>query len=152
MFVGLQQTSLDDKNRIILPARMRKKVEEASPTRDIVIVPWLDGCLSIYMPGEWEQMARKIQGNPYELAEARRAWRSVFPYAEEAAFDRQWRLLVPKPLLQRAGIEKELVIAGMYDHLELWTAAAWRQIEQQRSLEADIQQTYDRRQPPPAKT
>lgn len=144
MFVGHQKTTLDDKNRMVLPAKMRARVEAESPMRAVVLVPWLDGCLSIYMPEQWSQMARRIHENPYELAESRRVWRSVFPYAEEAAFDRQWRLLIPKSLLDRAKITRELVIAGMYDHLEIWSPEAWEKIESERTLEEDIEKTYER--------
>jgi len=143
MFVGHQATSLDDKNRICLPAKMRKKVEAASPTREVRLVPWLDGCMAIYMPNDWQRMAEKIQSNPYELAESRSIWRSVFPYVEEASFDRQWRLVFPKNLLGRAGIQRELVIAGMFDHLEIWSPEGWQQLEKHRALEENIKKTFD---------
>jgi len=147
MFVGHQRTSVDDKNRMVLPAKMRQRVLEASPSRQVMLVPWVDQSLCVYMPVEWEAMAKKIYQNPYELPESRRVWRSVFPYAEEAYFDQQWRVLIPKTLLERAGIQRELVVTGMFDHLEIYSPEAWQKIEEQRTLEEDIQKTYQRQQP-----
>jgi len=124
-----------------------------SPARKAHLMPWFEGCIAVFLPEQWRQMAQLIHQKPYELPESRRSWRQLFNFAEKATFDRQWRMVIPREMLQDAQVQKELVIAGSYDHLEIWSPERWQKnVEGQRTLESDMQKTYGGTSTPPSRT
>ena len=122
-FLGEYQHALDAKGRFILPARFRDHLgEEAFVTTED------DGCLALWRPEEFEVKATEIRER------ARRGQRDVerafFAGAAEASPDRQGRVAIPQGLRDFAGLERDVVVVGLYDHIEIWDAASWRRTKQ----------------------
>ncbi|HEY7538402.1 MAG TPA: division/cell wall cluster transcriptional repressor MraZ [Gaiellaceae bacterium] len=121
MLLGEHEHSLDDKNRLTLPAKLREQLGE-----QVVVTRGMDGCLYVYARGDWERLAERISGLDSLSVESRRMQRHFFVNATAADLDKQGRIVLPPGLLERAGIGREVTVTGVYDHLEIWDRAAWR--------------------------
>jgi transcriptional regulator MraZ len=121
MLLGEHDHSLDDKNRLTLPARLRDALGES-----VVVTRGMDGCLYAYAVAEWERLADRIRALDPLSREGRMMHRHFFSGAVKADLDKQGRMVLPASLLQAAGIEREVTVAGVYDHLEIWDRAKWR--------------------------
>jgi MraZ protein len=121
MLLGEHEHSLDDKNRLTLPAKLRSAFEDG-----VVVTRGLDGCLSAYPRDAWERLAERIKGlDP--LAEGSRVMqRHFFAGATSGELDKQGRMVLPTTLIEHAGLERDVTVAGVYDHLEIWDRATWR--------------------------
>jgi MraZ protein len=122
MLLGEHEHTIDDKNRLTLPARFRDAFAGG-----LVVTRGMDGCLSVYARQEWEGVARQIQSVNDLDPDARKLRRFFFASAAEDVPDRQGRITIPGPLAQSAGLGREVVVAGVMDHLEIWNRAAWRE-------------------------
>jgi MraZ protein len=120
MLLGEHEHSLDDKNRLTLPARLRESLGD-----HVVVTRGMDGCLYVYARGAWDQLAGRISGLDALSAASRKMQRHFFVNATPAEVDKQGRIVIPAGLLQRTGIGREVTVAGVYDHLEIWDRAAW---------------------------
>lgn len=122
MLLGEYEHTLDDKNRLTLPARFRQAFAEG-----IVVTRGMDGCLFAYTPGDWTSL---VQGRLATLdplsKEGRRMQRFFYAGAAEAELDKQGRVGIPPALLEHAKLGRDVVVAGVHDHLEIWDRAAWR--------------------------
>jgi MraZ protein len=121
MFLGEYQHSLDEKGRIILPAKFREQLEGGA-----VMMRGLDGCLWVYEPVEFRRFAENAKNLRATGASERQAARSFFAGATDFVPDRQGRVAIPPHLREHAGLEREVVVAGGYDHLEIWDAQRYR--------------------------
>ena len=137
MLLGEHEHSLDDKNRLTLPAKLRAAFEDG-----VVVTRGLDGCLFAYPRVEWEGMVTRLRSlDP--LAEAsRRLQRHFFAGAAQGELDRQGRLVLPPTLIEHAGLGREVTVAGVYDHLEIWDRTKWRQ--QQHEVEGSAEDVAER--------
>jgi MraZ protein len=127
MLLGEYEHTLDDKNRLTLPAKFRQEFEGG-----VVLSRGLDGCLVVFTRGNWDSfVAAQLEGlNPLSR-EARQMNRFMFAGAAEAELDKQGRVMVPAALVERAALGREVVVAGVRDHVEIWDRDAWRkQIEE----------------------
>ena len=114
---------LDDTSRHTLPARLREALSGG-----LVITRGLDRCLHCYPEAEWGQLVEsRLAGLDPFSREGRMMNRYFFAGASEAKPDKQGRVLVPGTLARKAGIDREVVIVGVRDHLEIWDRAAWEQ-------------------------
>lgn len=122
MLVGEYEHTIDDKNRLTLPARIRDSFADG-----IVLTRGLDGGLDAYPRADWEALVEsRLAGlDPFSV-EGRRMHRFFFAAAAEAQVDKQGRFMIPAPLLAHAQLGREVVVAGVRDHLEIWDRAAWR--------------------------
>ena len=122
MLLGEFEHTIDDKNRLTLPAKFRQALSGG-----LVITRGMEGCLSCYPKADWERLVEsRLAGlNPLSR-EGRLMHRYFFAGAAEAEPDKQGRVMLPAPLAKHAGIEREVVVAGLNDHLEIWDRAAWR--------------------------
>ena len=127
MLLGEHEHSLDDKNRLTLPAKLRAAFEEG-----VVLARGLDGCLDAYPRAEWEKLVERIAALDSLGEDARRMKRHFFGGASQGELDRQGRLVVPNSLLEYAGLGREVTVAGVHDHLEIWDRASWRRQEHDR--------------------
>ena len=122
-FLGEHQHALDAKGRFILPARFREHLGDVA-----YVTSEEDGCLSLWRPEEFEVKAAEIRER------ARRGERDVqrafFAGAMEASPDRQGRVAIPQGLREFAHLERDVVVVGLYDHIEIWDAASWRRTKQ----------------------
>ncbi len=123
MFLGEYEHTIDDKNRLTLPARFREAF-----TDGCVVTREMDGCLSVYAPDGWERfVALRLEGLDPFTREARQMRRFVFAGAVEATPDKQGRVMLPPALVAHAKLGREVVVAGVHDHVEIWNRAAWRE-------------------------
>jgi MraZ protein len=122
MLLGEFEHTIDDKNRLTLPARFRQAFAEG-----IVVTRGMDGCLSAYTPADWNRLvdSRLAALDPLSK-EGRRMQRFYFSGAAETELDKQGRVGLPAALLQHANLERDVVVAGVHDHLEIWDRDAWR--------------------------
>src|SRR2546428_10766182 len=121
MFVGQFQHSLDDKWRVILPARIRSQLEGGG-----YMAKGQDGCVCIYTLEEWERVADNMRELSKRGTNERQAARSFFAGAAEMTPDRQGRVPVPVHLREFAGLERDVIVAGGGSRVEIWDAERWR--------------------------
>jgi len=121
MLLGEHDHSLDDKNRLTLPAKLREGLGDG-----VVVTRGMDGCLYAYAAEDWQRLAERIQALDPLSRESRMMQRHFFSGAVRADLDKQGRMVLPAALLEAAGIRREVTVAGVYDHLEIWDRAKWR--------------------------
>jgi MraZ protein len=122
MLLGEHEHTLDDKNRLTLPARFRQAFAEG-----IVVTRGMDGCLFAYTPQDWDSLVKGRLATLDPLSkEGRRMQRFFYAGATEAELDKQGRVGIPGALLEHAKLGRDVVVAGVHDHLEIWDRAAWR--------------------------
>lgn len=124
LLTGTHPRTLDDKKRLALPKRLRELLGE--PTT-LFVTPGPDQTLWLYTKIELERLAEKLDQAPATDAEARVFRRLYFAQTESVDVDKAGRILVPERLMQFAGLEHEVVLLGVRDHLELWEAGRWHQ-------------------------
>ena len=137
MLLGEHEHSLDEKNRLTLPARLRAAFADG-----VVVTRGLDGCLFAYPRASWERMAGRIQSLDPLSQEARVMQRHFFAGAAAGELDRQGRMVLPQALLEHAGLTREITVAGVHDHLEIWDRAKWRQ--QMHEVEGSAEDVAER--------
>src|SRR5687767_9824069 len=114
MFLGEHIHSLDAKGRVILPARFRYELTEAYVTSEI------DGCLALWPPDDFRRRAQEMKERARGGADDRNVARVFFAGAQEATPDRQGRVALPASLRAFANLEREVVVNGAFDHVEIW--------------------------------
>ena len=138
MLLGEYAHTIDDKNRLTLPAKFRESFAEGG-----VVTRGLDGCLYLYARADWDGL---VAGRLAELdplsEETRLMNRYFFSGAGEAEPDKQGRIMIPPALLEHARLGREVVVAGVYDHLEIWDRAVWR--EHLKEVEGSAQHVAER--------
>ena len=120
MFIGEYHHALDDKGRIQVPAKFRADLQKGA-----VVTRGLDTCLFIYTQKEWNILAEKLAKLPISQAKSRAFSRLMLAGAMELEIDKQGRVIVPEYLRTFAGLKKMVVVAGLYNRLELWDKEAW---------------------------
>jgi MraZ protein len=121
MLLGEFEHTLDDKNRLTLPARFRQAFADG-----IVVTRGIDGCLDAYTRDDWRRRLEELATLDSLSKEDRRMSRLFFAGATEAELDKQGRVGIPGALLEHAKLGRDVVVAGMNDHLEIWDRDAWR--------------------------
>ncbi|HET8605739.1 MAG TPA: division/cell wall cluster transcriptional repressor MraZ [Gaiellaceae bacterium] len=121
MLLGEYEHTLDEKNRLTLPAKFRDELAEG-----VVVTRGMDGCLYVYARDEFGRLADRMRALDTLGREARLMHRHFFSGATDAEPDKQGRIMIPAALLESGGLRREVVVAGVYDHLEIWDRAAWR--------------------------
>jgi MraZ protein len=138
MLLGEYAHTLDDKNRLTLPAKFRDSFVDGG-----VVTRGLDGCLYLFAREQWDDLVagRLAELDPL-LEETRLMNRYFFSGAAEAEPDKQGRINVPPALIEHAHLGREVVVAGVHDHLEIWDRAAWR--EHLKQVEGSAQHVAER--------
>ncbi|MCD8324917.1 MAG: division/cell wall cluster transcriptional repressor MraZ [Clostridiales bacterium] len=124
MFKGEYSHSVDAKGRIIMPAKFREILGE-----EFVVTKGLDGCLFVYPNEEWENIENKFKELPHATKEARRFSRFFFAGAADCEVDKQGRVLIPSALREFAGLEKEVILVGVLNRIEIWNKERWQENE-----------------------
>ncbi len=124
MFLGEHLHSLDAKGRVILPVRFREELESG------VITSEIDGCLAVWPIEDFRRRAAEMKERARGGPEDRDVARVFFAGAQEASPDRQGRMALPSHLREFAHLEREVVVNGAFDHVEIWDAASWREKKQ----------------------
>ena len=122
MFMGEFQHSIDAKGRLIVPAKLREKLGEK-----FIVTRGLDGCLFGYPIAEWEKLEEKLNEMPLAKKDARTFVRFFYSAATECEIDKQGRINIPVSLRNHASLEKECVIIGVANRIEIWDQARWNE-------------------------
>ena len=120
MFLGEYQYSIDDKKRLAVPVKFRSSLGKKA-----VVTRGLDDCLFMYPMKEWEVLAKKLSQMPLSQADARGFARIMLAGAMEVSLDALGRILIPDYLKNYAGLSKKVVIAGLYNRVEIWDEKKW---------------------------
>jgi MraZ protein len=138
MLLGEYEHTIDDKSRLTLPAKFRE-----SFAGGIVLTRGMDGCLYAYTKADWDRLVETRLSTLDPLSREGRLMQRYFVASAAAAEpDKQGRVPVPAPLAESAGLGREVVVAGVYDHLEIWSRAAWR--EHLREVEGSAEHVAER--------
>jgi MraZ protein len=124
MFLGEFQHSLDAKGRVILPAKFRDQLANGA-----YVTKGQGGCLSVYTPEEFDDVATHIREQSKRGRRELDAARSFFGGATETQPDKQGRVALPVNLREYAGLEREVVLVGVYSRIEIWDRTRWSELE-----------------------
>ncbi len=131
MLMGSYQNSIDAKNRVIIPAKLRDDLGSKC-----VLTKGLDDCLIIYPMSTWDEQLKKLAELPRSDEYARAFIRYILANATDCEIDRQGRLLIPASYREGAGIDKDVVTIGMLDRVELWAREVYESSENGGRLSA----------------
>lgn len=123
---GEYEGKVDAKGRIVLPSRVKAKLPEASGN-EIVITRGFEPCLVVYPSLEWKKIHSKVAGLNEFNAEYRRFQRNFFRGNTEVEFDGTGRFLIPKSMLKYASIEKEVIVVGIGNRVEIWNPETYEE-------------------------
>jgi len=120
MFFGEFRHNIDAKGRLSIPAKMRGQCGES-----VFVTRGNDGCLALYTQEGWEKYYKELQNLPQKKKSTRIFIRLVTSRASECEFDKLGRINIPLVLRQEGQLEKECVIVGVGDHVEIWNQNIW---------------------------
>ena len=120
---GKYKHSVDPKGRLFVPSKLREELGEA-----FYVTLGLDHCLSVYTEAGWQAILDKYNALPISQA---RKMRFLFANAAKCELDSQGRIVIPQKLRKYAGLEKDVVIIGVNDRAEIWSADAWNAQEEE---------------------
>ncbi len=126
MFLGEYQHSVDEKGRIVMPSKFRERLESGA-----VVTKGQERCLFVFPADRWVDEVAKVNRLPRTNRTNRNYARSFFGGASDLQMDKQGRLPIPAALRTYAGLEKDVVVVGVSDRLEIWDATSWRSLSSQ---------------------
>ena len=132
MFLGEHSHSIDQKGRVSVPAKFRRRL-----AKGIVVTRGLDHCLWLYPKSEWEIIARKLAELPITQKKSRAFARLMLAGAWDASLDTQGRIMLPEYLRLYAGLKKHVTIAGLFNRLEVWDEDVWQEYRRRTEAESD---------------
>lgn len=121
MFMGEYKHNIDAKGRLIMPSKFRDELGEK-----FVVTRGLDGCLFGYPQNEWEKVEEKLNAMPVSNKDARAFVRFFYSAAMECELDKQGRINLPGNLITHGDLQKECVVVGVSDRIEIWDIARWQ--------------------------
>ena len=122
MFMGEYSHTIDTKGRLIIPSRFREELGET-----FVVTKGLDGCLFVFSDEEWKAFEIKLKSLPLTNQNARQFARFFVAGATPCELDKQGRILLPATLREFAGLEKDVVLTGMLNRIEIWSKEKWNE-------------------------
>ena len=134
MLIGEYRHTIDDKNRLSLPAKFRQEMG-----KKVVVTPGLDSCLFIFTIHQWEKISEhlSVSENSILQADNRKFNRYLLGGAVELEVDAVGRMLVPEHLRERAGLASKVVFIGVRDRVEIWDEATWQTYSAEIARNAD---------------
>ena len=120
MFMGEYHHTIDEKGRIIIPSKFREDLGEK-----FIITRGIENCLFVYSLSSWEKITNKLESLPFTKKDARQFVRFFLSGATTAEFDKQGRVNVTSPLVSYANLQKDCVVIGTGDRLEIWSEENW---------------------------
>jgi len=129
MFIGEYTYSIDDKKRLAIPAKFRQLLG-----RQAVITRGLDNCLFLYPTKEWKVLAQKLSKLPLSQSDARGFARLMLTGAMDSRLDNLGRILIPDFLKEYAQLKKKIVIAGVYNRIEIWDERNWQDYKKKTEM------------------
>lgn len=126
MFIGEYQASIDDKGRISIPAKFRPLLKAK-----IVVTRGLDSSLFLYPLSEWKKLGEKLASLPISTSNNRAFSRHMLAGAMDCEIDKQGRIILPAYLKEFAKITKKVIVAGLYNRIEIWSEELWQDYKKQ---------------------
>ena len=122
MFMGEYNHTIDTKCRLIIPSMFREELGE-----EFVVTKGLDGCLFVFPEHEWSAFEEKLKALPLTNKSARQFSRFFVAGAAPCELDKQGRILLPSTLREFASLEKDVVLTGMLNRIEIWSKQKWEE-------------------------
>jgi len=132
MFIGEHAHTIDTKGRVSVPAKYRSHL-----TKGLVITRGLDHCLWLYTKSEWDNIAQRLAALPISQKKSRAFARLMLAGAWDAELDSQGRIVLPEYLRTYANLAKHVIIAGLYNRIEIWNEDSWQTYSQQTQASSD---------------
>lgn len=126
MFIGEYQHSIDEKGRVSLPVKFRARLASGC-----VVTRGIDKCLWVYPQDEWEKLAKKISQLPITQKDSRNFSRLILSGAVDLNIDKLGRINLPNYLKDYAGINKKVIVTGMYNRIEIWPEENWNDFKKE---------------------
>ncbi|WP_058485634.1 division/cell wall cluster transcriptional repressor MraZ [Defluviitalea phaphyphila] len=120
MFMGEYQHTIDTKGRLIIPSKFREGLGDT-----FVVTKGLDNCLFIYPLTEWKIFEDKLKTLPLTNSNARKFVRFFLAGAVECSVDKQGRILIPNNLRTYSNLEKDVILIGVLNRIEIWSKKNW---------------------------
>ena len=130
MFMGEYLHTVDGKGRLIIPAKFREGLGDC-----FVVTKGLDNCLFVYPEAEWTALETKLKALPFTKKDARAFVRFFFSGATECELDKQGRILLPANLRTHANLEKDVVVIGVSNRVEMWGRDVWEKYSQEAEMD-----------------
>ena len=130
MFMGQYYHTIDAKGRLIIPSRFREVLGD-----EFVVSKGMDGCLYMYAYDDWNAFAQHLTSLPLVDKEAREFARYFLAGATSVEVDKQGRILIPANLRDFAGLDKDVVLAGVGSRVEIWSKESWDVSDSQVDIE-----------------
>ncbi|TSC58237.1 MAG: hypothetical protein Greene041679_138 [Parcubacteria group bacterium Greene0416_79] len=132
MLIGEYTHTIDDKNRLSLPAKFRSALG-----KKVVVTPGLDGCLFLFTAKQWERISGRLGESSMLQADARGFSRYLLGRAAEVPVDSIGRVLIPQPLFDYAELTERVAVVGVESRVEIWDAKRWGECKQSVERQAD---------------
>ena len=134
-FLGAHHHTLDDKGRLVMPAKYRARLENG-----VVVSPSPDSCLHLYPTDGFDKEYAELVSGPRSNPETRAQARGLLGAASDQKLDNAGRVTLPADLRARAGLHRDVVVVGVGPYLEIWDAAIWP--EEEARAEAALKQHH----------
>ena len=132
MLIGEYFHTIDTKKRLALPAKFRKELGKS-----LIVTRGVDNCLVVYTEQEWKKIAEKLAALPESRPEARTYRRLILAGAMLVSVDKLGRVLIPENLKDYAGLEKRVVVCGLFNRLEIWDSDSWERYRGKEEKKVD---------------
>ncbi|MFZ2226145.1 MAG: division/cell wall cluster transcriptional repressor MraZ [Candidatus Moraniibacteriota bacterium] len=132
MFIGEYQHAIDPKKRLAVPSKFRVELKNK-----VVVTRGLDKCLFIYPMKVWQELAEKLGSIPVGESATRSFVRLMLAGATDVEIDKQGRVLIPDYLKEYASLNRNVVIAGIYNRLEIWDELKWNEYKKSAEKNSD---------------
>ncbi len=132
MFIGEYYHTIDTKRRLAIPVKFRRDLGKKA-----VLTRGLDNCLYLYSLAEWEKLAEKLARLPISRSDSRAFARLMLAGAMDMSLDRLGRILIPDYLKDYAGLGKKIVLAGLYNRIEIWDGNKWESYKKQTTKQVE---------------
>lgn len=132
MFIGEYQHLIDPKKRLAVPSKFRGELKNK-----VVVTRGLDKCLFVYPMKVWQALAEKLGAIPVGESGTRSFVRLMLAGATDVETDKQGRILIPDYLKEYAGLDKNVIIAGIYNRLEIWDETKWNEYKKNAEKNTD---------------
>jgi MraZ protein len=117
VLTGQYSNTFDEKGRLLIPSKIRSELAGDK----VVVTSGVDRCLWMYHPDEWSKVVREIMGSTSQFqSKARLLQRRIIAPAVECEIDKSGRIRIPQPLREAAGLEKNAMVLGIMDYIEIW--------------------------------
>ena len=136
VLIGKFEHTIDAKGRINFPAKFREDMGDR-----FILTKGLDNCIAVYSLEEWGRWEGKLRSLPD--SKSRQPKRFFFASATDVEPDKQGRILIPNHLRQRAKLEKEVVVAGIFNRVEIWNAQRWAELEEEAFSSGSLEQAME---------